>query len=321
MHSFHSSAINHYWLILLNCSSLQSNSRLPQSHPAPLATTDRPISPTLVRRIGVVPDRVFKIVFCGDLGVGKTSYIWRLCNESAEFSQGSMAPTIGENLCAKQREKRRIYCSQSCRPRAFCHGFCQVLVMMTFLAWWEALMAGFCFCFMVKKREIVKSWDWCLLILYRSVRALLVIRNYWHHKEESTIITSSLSQQPFGKLKVSVLLCSKALISRWRCWRLMVTWLSCRCGTQQGRRGESCAVEIHLTGLYWESVLLTKFCSSWAGIEICTQTQTSTRPQTHTVSHMFQHKVTDSGLRSSYWNSLYSSKLPGWPFHRQQKHH
>lgn len=58
-----------------------------------------PISAELVNEVGVKPERVFKVVFCGDSGVGKTSYIWRICNEEEKFNVDSFSSTVGE--CCK----------------------------------------------------------------------------------------------------------------------------------------------------------------------------------------------------------------------------
>eukprot|EP00117_Sycon_ciliatum_P034344 scpid20013/ scgid26233/ Ras and EF-hand domain-containing protein homolog len=66
-------------------------------------TRQRPVSPSVARRVGIMPERVFKVILCGDAGVGKTSYIWRLCNTSADYA-GEFKSTVGVDYKMKVLE-------------------------------------------------------------------------------------------------------------------------------------------------------------------------------------------------------------------------
>eukprot|EP00117_Sycon_ciliatum_P047066 scpid52674/ scgid3060/ Ras and EF-hand domain-containing protein homolog len=74
-------------------------------NPAKHSTVQFPITSDLVNEVGgVTPDRVFKVVFCGDSGVGKTSYIWRICNQEGDFQPSSFSSTIGVEFQTKLLE-------------------------------------------------------------------------------------------------------------------------------------------------------------------------------------------------------------------------
>ena len=66
-----------------------------QAQPAKHSTMQYPITDDLVNQVGLKPERVFKVVFCGDSGVGKSSYIWRVCNEDDVYEQSNFSTTIG----------------------------------------------------------------------------------------------------------------------------------------------------------------------------------------------------------------------------------